>query len=127
MCEKMMKKICYLFLFSLPALSACQKPCAKMGNTVFLHYHLSDVSKNRLDESYSLNKEERKCRNSVFKFVMGRSEMYPWFENAVSGMHEDEHKTVVIKSEEAFGNVAIPNNIPAGTDLILELEILEIR
>ncbi|MDX1663087.1 MAG: FKBP-type peptidyl-prolyl cis-trans isomerase [Candidatus Promineifilaceae bacterium] len=65
-------------------------------------------------------------RGEPATFVAGAGQFIPGAEEAIVGMREGGVRQIIVPAEQAFGAQGIPGLIPPDSDLILEVEVLEV-
>jgi len=60
-----------------------------------------------------------------FEFVLGDKKVIPGWEHGVNGMKQGEVRELIIDPTMAYGDRAIGDQIPPGSTLIFEVELLE--
>ena len=78
---------------------------AKKGDRVKIHYTAKLEDENAFSSTWD---------DEPFEFVIGEMEVLSGLQNAVTGMSTGETKTIMLKPEEAFGDVR--------TELIFEVD-----
>ena len=62
-----------------------------------------------------------------FEFILGSGQVIKGWDEGVEGMREGEIRRLTIPPELGYGDRGHPPKIPAGSTLIFEIELLEVR
>ena len=62
-----------------------------------------------------------------FQFTLGAGQVIPGWEKGILGMKVGEKKSLVISSEDAYGEFGVPGIIPGGATLYFDVELLAIK
>jgi FKBP-type peptidyl-prolyl cis-trans isomerase FkpA len=93
---------------------------AKKGNTVRVHYTGWLTSGKKFDSS--------KDRNEPFEFELGAGKVIKGWDEGVAGMKVGGKRKLMIPAKLAYGNREVGNGlIPANSDLVFEVELLELK
>ena len=66
-------------------------------------------------------------RREPFSFVLGVGQVIKGWDNGVSGMQVGGSRTIVIPSDMGYGSRGAGSVIPPNSDLIFEVELIEIQ
>jgi peptidylprolyl isomerase len=96
---------------------------AEAGNIVFVHYTgwIYDDGKKGKKFDSSLD------RGKPFEFRLGRRMVIAGWDEGVAGMKEGGKRTLVIPSNLGYGARGFPPVIPANSDLIFDVELVEVK
>ena len=96
---------------------------AEKGLTVTVHYtgwlYENGKKASKFDSSVD--------RREPFSFVLGVGQVIKGWDNGVSGMQVGGSRTIIIPSEMGYGSRGAGNVIPPNSDLIFDVELLEIQ
>lgn len=96
---------------------------AEKGLTVTVHYtgwlYENGEKTTKFDSSVD--------RREPFSFVLGVGQVIKGWDNGVSGMQVGGSRTIVIPSEMGYGSRGAGSVIPPNSDLIFEVELIEIQ
>tara|TARA_Y100000022_G_scaffold174710_1_gene162954 strand:- start:43 stop:486 length:444 start_codon:yes stop_codon:yes gene_type:complete len=96
---------------------------AEKGLTVTVHYtgwlYENGKKASKFDSSVD--------RREPFSFVLGVGQVIKGWDNGVSGMQVGGSRTIIIPSEMGYGSRGAGNVIPPNSDLIFDVELLEIK
>ena len=96
---------------------------AEKGLTVTVHYTgwLYEDGKKTTKFDSSVDRRE------PFSFVLGVGQVIKGWDNGVSGMQVGGSRTIIIPSSMGYGTRGAGNVIPPNSDLIFEVELIEIQ
>ncbi len=93
---------------------------AQPGDTVTIHYVISNLKGNQIESSYEMD--------LPMPFVAGQEQMLRGIDEAVLKMNAGSKALLVMPSELGFGEFEFnPELLPAGSPLRIDLEVVEIR
>ncbi|MDA7843345.1 FKBP-type peptidyl-prolyl cis-trans isomerase [Methylophilaceae bacterium] len=96
---------------------------AEKGLTVTVHYtgwlYENGEKTTKFDSSVD--------RREPFSFVLGVGQVIKGWDNGVSGMQVGGSRTIVIPSNMGYGSRGAGSVIPPNSDLIFEVELIEIQ
>ena len=96
---------------------------AEKGLTVTVHYtgwlYENGEKTTKFDSSVD--------RREPFSFVLGVGQVIKGWDNGVSGMQVGGIRTIVIPSDMGYGSRGAGSVIPPNSDLIFEVELIEIQ
>ncbi|MDB2703208.1 FKBP-type peptidyl-prolyl cis-trans isomerase [Methylophilaceae bacterium] len=96
---------------------------AEKGLTVTVHYtgwlYENGEKTTKFDSSVD--------RREPFSFVLGVGQVIKGWDNGVSGMQIGGSRTIVIPSDMGYGSRGAGSVIPPNSDLIFEVELIEIQ
>jgi FKBP-type peptidyl-prolyl cis-trans isomerase FkpA len=96
---------------------------AEKGLTVNVHYtgwlYENGEKTTKFDSSVD--------RREPFSFVLGVGQVIKGWDNGVSGMQVGGSRTIVIPSDMGYGSRGAGSVIPPNSDLIFEVELIEIQ
>ena len=96
---------------------------AEKGLTVTVHYtgwlYENGEKNTKFDSSVD--------RREPFSFVLGVGQVIKGWDNGVSGMQIGGSRTIVIPSDMGYGSRGAGSVIPPNSDLIFEVELIEIQ
>lgn len=96
---------------------------AEKGLTVIVHYtgwlYENGEKTTKFDSSVD--------RREPFSFVLGVGQVIKGWDNGVSGMQIGGSRTIVIPSDMGYGSRGAGSVIPPNSDLIFEVELIEIQ
>ena len=96
---------------------------AEKGLTVTVHYtgwlYENGEKTTKFDSSVD--------RREPFNFVLGVGQVIKGWDNGVSGMQVGGSRTIVIPSDMGYGSRGAGSVIPPNSDLIFEVELIEIQ
>ena len=96
---------------------------AEKGLTVNVHYtgwlYENGEKTTKFDSSVD--------RREPFSFVLGVGQVIKGWDNGVSGMQVGGIRTIVIPSDMGYGSRGAGSVIPPNSDLIFEVELIEIQ
>ena len=91
----------------------------EQGQQVAVHYTGKLMNGKKFDSSYD--------RNTTLDFKAGVGQMIPGFDEGVMTMKEGGQRILYIPYQLAYGEQGIPGAIPPKSDLVFEVELVEIR
>lgn len=91
---------------------------AARGRHVVVHYVGTLVDGKQFDTSRG---------RGPFEFILGSGQVIKGWDEGVEGMREGEIRRLTIPPELGYGDRGHPPKIPAGSTLIFEIELLEVR
>jgi len=96
---------------------------AEKGLTVTVHYTgwLYENGKKTTKFDSSVDRRE------PFSFVLGVGQVIKGWDNGVSGMQVGGSRTIIIPSSMGYGSRGAGDVIPPNSDLIFEVELIEIQ
>ena len=94
-------------------------PQAKIGNTLNVHYTGTLQNGTKFDSS--------RDRGTPFEFTLGAGQVIKGWDQGLIGMRKGEKRNLVIPASLAYGNASPSPLIPAGSTLVFEVELLEIK
>ena len=96
---------------------------AEKGLTVTVHYTgwLYEDGKKTTKFDSSVDRRE------PFSFVLGVGQVIKGWDNGVSGMQVGGSRTIIIPSSMGYGSRGAGDVIPPNSDLIFEVELIEIQ
>ena len=96
---------------------------AEKGLTVTVHYtgwlYENGEKTTKFDSSVD--------RREPFSFVLGVGQVIKGWDNGVTGMQVGGSRTIVIPSDMGYGSRGAGSVIPPNSDLIFEVELIEIQ
>ena len=96
---------------------------AEKGLTVAVHYtgwlYENGDKTTKFDSSVD--------RREPFSFVLGVGQVIKGWDNGVSGMQVGGSRTIIIPSDMGYGSRGAGSVIPPNSDLIFEVELIEIQ
>ena len=96
---------------------------AEKGLTVTVHYtgwlYENGEKTTKFDSSVD--------RREPFNFVLGVGQVIKGWDNGVSGMQVGGSRTIIIPSSMGYGSRGAGDVIPPNSDLIFEVELIEIQ
>ena len=96
---------------------------AEKGLTVNVHYtgwlYENGEKTTKFDSSVD--------RREPFSFVLGVGQVIKGWDNGVSGMQVGGSRTIIIPSDMGYGSRGAGSVIPPNSDLIFEVELIEIQ
>ena len=96
---------------------------AEKGLTVTVHYtgwlYENGEKTTKFDSSVD--------RREPFSFVLGVGQVIKGWDNGVSGMQVGGSRTIIIPSDMGYGSRGAGSVIPPNSDLIFEVELIEIQ
>ena len=96
---------------------------AEKGLTVIVHYtgwlYENGEKTTKFDSSVD--------RREPFSFVLGVGQVIKGWDNGVSGMQVGGSRTIIIPSDMGYGSRGAGSVIPPNSDLIFEVELIEIQ
>ncbi|RKP34741.1 fk506-binding protein 2 [Dimargaris cristalligena] len=100
-------------------LTAGNGPSPQPGQTVYIHYTGTLKNGSKFDSS--------RDRGSPFSFVVGRGQVIRGWEEEVPKMKQGERAKLTISPEYGYGARGFPPVIPPNSDLIFDVELLDIK
>mmetsp|Transcript_13891 Transcript_13891/g.23120 ORF Transcript_13891/g.23120 Transcript_13891/m.23120 type:complete len:112 (+) Transcript_13891:165-500(+) len=88
------------------------------GNTVSVHYTGSLKDGRIFDSS--------RDRGKLFKFKLGADQVIPGLDMGVAQLSKNERAIMTIPAHLAYGAKGFPGLIPGNSELIFDIELLEI-
>ena len=96
---------------------------AEKGLTISVHYtgrlYENGEKTTKFDSSVD--------RREPFSFVLGVGQVIKGWDNGVSGMQVGGSRTIIIPSDMGYGSRGAGSVIPPNSDLIFEVELIEIQ
>ena len=89
------------------------------GDKVEAHYTGTLENGEKFDSS--------RDRGTVFKFDIGQGRVIKGWDQGVSGMQVGGSRTIIIPSDMGYGSRGAGNVIPPNSDLIFDVELIEIQ
>ena len=103
--------------------SSSNPKTAKSGDLVTVHYTGWLNNNNEKGKEFDSSRK----RGEPFTFPLGAGYVIKGWEEGVTGMKVGEEARLFIPSELAYGNQSIADIIPANSDLIFDVELIEIE
>ena len=88
------------------------------GEQARLHYSISLINGTKIENS--------RDREGPIEITLGAGEVFEAWDKAMVGMRREEHRTLIIPPEMAFGDQAL-GPIPPNSWLLLDVEILDFK
>ncbi|KAJ1431824.1 FKBP-type peptidyl-prolyl cis-trans isomerase 4 [Ochromonadaceae sp. CCMP2298] len=88
------------------------------GNTVSVHYTGSLKDGKIFDSS--------RDRGKMFKFKLGADQVIPGLDMGVAQLSKNERAIMTIPAHLAYGGKGFPGLIPGNSELIFDIELIEI-
>lgn len=95
------------------------KSFPKKGQTVTVHYVGTLLNGNKFDSS--------RDRGQPFQFTLGVGHVIRGWDIAVARMSRGEIARATIPYQLAYGERGVPPTIPAKSDLVFEIELLDFK
>ena len=92
---------------------------AAAGDTIVIHYKGTLKNGKKFDSSYD--------HGQPISVTLGQTRMIPGFTQALYGFKKGEKAKLVIPAEYGYGSHAMGDVIPANSDLIFELEAVDLK
>jgi len=92
---------------------------AEAGDTVTVHYTGTLTNGKKFDSSLDSGKP--------FTFDLGRGEVIKGWDEGVAGMKEGGKRKLLVPAKLAYGDQARGNVIKANSDLVFEVELLQVK
>ncbi len=89
------------------------------GQTVVVHYTGWLTNGEKFDSSVD--------RDVPFEFVLGVGQVIPGWDEGLAMMKVGDKRRLIIPPELAYGEAGVPPSIPPDSELIFDVELLEIR
>lgn len=96
---------------------------AEKGLTVTVHYTGWLYEKGEKTSKFDSSVDRRE----PFSFVLGVGQVIKGWDQGVSGMQVGGSRTIIIPSEMGYGSRGAGNVIPPNSDLIFDVELIEIQ
>lgn len=96
---------------------------AEKGLTVTVHYTGWLYEKGEKTSKFDSSVERRE----PFSFVLGVGQVIKGWDQGVSGMQVGGSRTIIIPSDMGYGSRGAGNVIPPNSDLIFDVELIEIQ
>jgi peptidylprolyl isomerase len=91
---------------------------AKTGDSLELHYRLTDTNGKQLDSSYD--------RKQTFQIILGQTRLITGFTAGVLGMKQGEKRQLTVPSDFGYGDAGRPPVIQPKATLIFEVELIKL-
>jgi peptidylprolyl isomerase len=91
---------------------------AKAGDSLELHYRLTDTNGKQLDSSYD--------RKQTFQIILGQTRLITGFTAGVLGMKQGEKRQLTVPSDFGYGDAGRPPVIQPKATLIFEVELIKL-
>jgi peptidylprolyl isomerase len=95
---------------------------AESGDNVVMHYTGTFENGEKFDSSY-----DRGEGGTPFPFTLGQGSVIRGWDMGIVGMQPGGKRRLWIPSDLAYGDGGHPSGIPGGTNLMFEVELLEIQ
>ena len=96
---------------------------AEKGLTVTVHYTGWLYEKGEKTSKFDSSVDRRE----PFSFVLGVGQVIKGWDQGVSGMQVGGSRTIIIPSDRGYGSRGAGNVIPPNSDLIFDVELIEIQ
>ncbi|MBT6232146.1 MAG: FKBP-type peptidyl-prolyl cis-trans isomerase [Nitrosomonadales bacterium] len=96
---------------------------AEKGLTVTVHYTGWLYEKGEKTSKFDSSVDRRE----PFSFVLGVGQVIKGWDQGVSGMQVGGSRTIIIPSDMGYGSRGAGNVIPPNSDLIFDVELIEIQ
>ena len=96
---------------------------AEKGLTVTVHYTGWLYEKGEKTSKFDSSVDRRE----PFSFVLGVGQVIKGWDQGVSGMQAGGSRTIIIPSDMGYGSRGAGNVIPPNSDLIFDVELIEIQ
>ena len=96
---------------------------AEKGLTVTVHYTGWLYEKGEKTSKFDTSVDRRE----PFSFVLGVGQVIKGWDQGVSGMQVGGSRTIIIPSDMGYGSRGAGNVIPPNSDLIFDVELIEIQ
>lgn len=88
------------------------------GKSVSIHYTGTLLNGKKFDSSYD--------RNEPITIVEGQHQVIPGWEEGLMGLAEGTKATLIIPSEQGYGDRAMGEDIPAHSTLVFDVEVMSV-
>jgi len=92
---------------------------AKSGSSVAVHYTGKLTNGNKFDSSHD--------RGQPFTFVIGKGMVIKGWDQGIAGMKVGGKRKLTIPPHLAYGDRGFPPVIPAGSTLVFDVELVDVK